>query len=209
VSSTPHVTMPAEADSPVRRRNAAQTRDRLLQVASRRFARDGFSSTTVRDIADEAGVNVALINRYFMSKEGLFEACLAAAVTDLRRDTDNPSLESIAPAMASRMAGPTSDRHVPDTLLLLLRSSGDAGADNVRREFLQSISERMAAAAGDRRPMDETAVLRAQILLATALGMTLLRSSVGIQPLTDAGEQDLLGPLSDLVEALLTASRRP
>ena len=66
-----------------RRRDAASTRQLLLDAARRRFARDGYAATTVRDIADDAGVNVALISRYFDSKEGLFEACLAAAVDEL------------------------------------------------------------------------------------------------------------------------------
>src|ERR1700744_3072446 len=60
----------------VRHRDADETRQRLLQAARQRFAQDGYAATTVRDIAMEAGVNVALINRYFTSKEGLFEAYL-------------------------------------------------------------------------------------------------------------------------------------
>jgi AcrR family transcriptional regulator len=40
--------------------------------------RDGYAATSVRDIAADADVNVALINRYFRSKAGLLEACLAA-----------------------------------------------------------------------------------------------------------------------------------
>src|SRR5687768_16792368 len=66
------------AETPVARprRDAARTRRRLLEAARRRFARDGYATSTVRDIADDAGVNVALISRYFTSKEGLFEACL-------------------------------------------------------------------------------------------------------------------------------------
>ncbi|WP_426513821.1 TetR family transcriptional regulator [Dactylosporangium sp. McL0621] len=186
-----------------RRRNAEQTRQALLDVAIGRFARDGYSSTTVRDIADEAGVNVALINRYFTSKEGLFEACLAAAVTDLRRESDNTSVAAVAPAMAHRIASSAHDGRLPDMLLLLLRSSGDGRADAIRRDFVHTITERMATAAGGHPPGDRAALLRAQILLAAALGMTLLRSSMGVQPLVAATEQDLTEPLSDLVAVLL------
>ena len=50
-------------------RDAANTRRLLLSSARRRFAQDGYSATRVRDIAADAGVNVALINRYFSSKE--------------------------------------------------------------------------------------------------------------------------------------------
>jgi AcrR family transcriptional regulator len=194
------------AVAPSRRlRDANRTRRLLLTVASGRFARDGYPATTVRDIADEAGVNVALISRYFTSKEGLFEACLCAAASEVRRDSDNTPLEEIAAAMARRMAGSAGDERLPEPLLLLLRSTGDERVDEIRRGFLLAITEKVATvAAGGSLPAEgDPALLRAQILLAATLGVTLLRSSLNVQPLAGATEQDLVGPLSDLVNALL------
>lgn len=190
---------PTRATAPApRRRDAAQTRRLLLATASTRFARDGYAATTVRDIADDAGVNVALISRYFASKEGLFEACLSAAASEVRRASDDTPAEEIAAAMARRMAGTGHDSRLPETLLLLLRSSGDERVDEIRRGFLLSIAEKLAATTGGRSDL-----LRAEILLGAALGITLLRSSLTVQPLADATEQDLIAPMSDLVNALL------
>lgn len=45
----------------------------ILLVAEDLFAKNGFDGTSVRDIAQEAGINVAMINYYFGSKEGLLE----------------------------------------------------------------------------------------------------------------------------------------
>lgn len=45
----------------------------ILQAALKLFSSTGFEGTSVRAIAKEAGVNVAMINYYFKSKEGLFE----------------------------------------------------------------------------------------------------------------------------------------
>jgi len=45
----------------------------ILETAERLFAAKGFDGTSVRDIADEAGVNVAMISYYFRSKEKLME----------------------------------------------------------------------------------------------------------------------------------------
>jgi len=45
----------------------------ILETAERLFAARGFDGTSVRDIADEAGVNVAMISYYFRSKEKLME----------------------------------------------------------------------------------------------------------------------------------------
>jgi len=193
--------------TPPRRRNSALTRQLLLDVASSRFARDGYASTTVRDIADDAGVNVALINRYFTSKEGLFEACLTNAVSEIRRNTDEMAQEDVGAAIAARIAGSVTPR-VHEALLLLLRSSGDERVDGMRRTVLRSMSERLAVARGRPEPLDEQSVLRAQIMIATSLGMTLLRASLGVAPLSTATEEELTAPLTDLVEALLPENAR-
>jgi AcrR family transcriptional regulator len=60
-------TPPAAADPP-------GGRARLLQVAMRQFAAQGFDSVTVRAIAAEAGVTAGLIKHHFGSKEGLRDA---------------------------------------------------------------------------------------------------------------------------------------
>ena len=46
----------------------------IIDIAERLFAERGFDGTSVRDIADEAGINVAMISYYFGSKEKLMEA---------------------------------------------------------------------------------------------------------------------------------------
>jgi AcrR family transcriptional regulator len=185
-----------------RRRDAASTRGLLLRAARSRFARNGYAATTVRDIADEAGVNVALISRYFASKEGLFEACLRGVGHELG-DTVRPdvSLEQVPRAIARQLSGQHVGEH-PNQLLLLLRSSGDERAEEIRLSILRSFAERMAAAAG-RSPDDDQHLLRAQIALAAALGLALLRSTTTMEPLASAQEQDLLGPIEDLFNALL------
>jgi AcrR family transcriptional regulator len=62
-----------------------RTRRRLLEIAIRRFANDGFRRTSVSDIAREAGVTPATTYAYFAGKEALFEAAVdadAAALID-------------------------------------------------------------------------------------------------------------------------------
>jgi AcrR family transcriptional regulator len=51
-------------------------RDVLLEAAKHMFARKGLNGTTIRDIAEEAGMNSAQISYYFEGKEGLYRACL-------------------------------------------------------------------------------------------------------------------------------------
>ena len=49
------------------------TEEKILISASKVFTEKGFSGTRTRDIAEEAGINLALLNYYFRSKEKLFE----------------------------------------------------------------------------------------------------------------------------------------
>ena len=193
-------------DAKVHPRDADGTRQRLLQAARQRFAQDGYAATTVRDIATEAGVNVALINRYFTSKEGLFEACLDRTVKELDdRDTDASTVDQIVNVMIEQMLD-TSTADRPLQLLLLLRSTGEPEVDEIRRRTLRDFSERMARAAGwsPEDPRTEQLILRAQLVLATAFGMLLLRASTALEPLRSATDVDLRGPLGDAVSALLS-----
>ncbi|BAL90388.1 putative TetR-family transcriptional regulator [Actinoplanes missouriensis 431] len=186
--------------TPVRRRDAAATRKALLDAARRRFAADGYASTSVRDIASDAGVNVALISRYFESKEGLFRACLRGTVDEIKQSVlENLPLTDPPRQIAEKLAGPQTKE--PHRLQLLLRTSGDETAERIRRETLESISRRVATAAGA-DPDDPGVLLNAQVVLSAALGVLILRSAA-LQPLAAADQDQLTEPLRVMIAALL------
>ncbi|WP_236976288.1 TetR/AcrR family transcriptional regulator [Membranihabitans maritimus] len=49
------------------------TEDKILKAANKVFTQKGFAATRTRDIAAEAGINLALLNYYFRSKKKLFD----------------------------------------------------------------------------------------------------------------------------------------
>ena len=49
------------------------TEDRIKAAARKVFHQKGYAGTRTRDIAEEAGINHAMLNYYFRSKEKLFE----------------------------------------------------------------------------------------------------------------------------------------
>lgn len=51
--------------------STAKTRTRIIETAELLFARKGYSATSLREITDAAGVNVAAVNYHFGSKENL------------------------------------------------------------------------------------------------------------------------------------------
>jgi AcrR family transcriptional regulator len=52
------------------------TRDRLIASAKTLFAQRGYDGTSVKELAEAAGVNVSLISYHFGGKEGLYRTCL-------------------------------------------------------------------------------------------------------------------------------------
>ena len=65
-----------------RPRNAAATREAILIAARNRFVVDGYDQVGLRAIAGDAGIDAALICRYFGSKESLFADVLASTGKD-------------------------------------------------------------------------------------------------------------------------------
>jgi AcrR family transcriptional regulator len=57
-----------------RRPGDARTKGAIAAAARRRFGQAGYEATTIRAIADEAGVDPALVLYFFGSKDGLFAA---------------------------------------------------------------------------------------------------------------------------------------
>lgn len=57
------------------------TKHRLLEAAGAAFAEAGFAKTTVRDICERAGANLAAVNYHFRTKEALY----AEVLTDAHR----------------------------------------------------------------------------------------------------------------------------
>jgi AcrR family transcriptional regulator len=187
-----------------RRRDAAATRQALLEAACNRFIRLGYDRTTLRDVAADAGVNIALIKRYFDSKEGLFKAALASAPRFLGGEGEFPhDPAALAEALSHQLsagAWPEFDKH---PVLMLLRVSGDERVDSLRRQALRDFSRHVLEASGTPAQDDDERMLRAELVVALGVGVAVVRSAVGLQPLSDATSEDLIGPLRDVVDVLL------
>lgn len=61
----------------------------IIDAAERLFASKGFDGTSVRDIAHEAGINIAMISYYFGSKEKLMEAVFEKRMLNAQLRVEN------------------------------------------------------------------------------------------------------------------------
>jgi AcrR family transcriptional regulator len=69
----------------------------ILQVAEALFAEKGFDGTSVRTIAKEAKINIAMVSYYFGSKERLLESLVFYRTNDLKMQIDNLLLLNLEP----------------------------------------------------------------------------------------------------------------
>lgn len=85
-----------------------QSREKILAAALDLFARNGFHSTSIAQVAAKAGISKGLIYNYFSSKEELLQAIFTKAITDtagiLEIDESVPPMD-----MLIRMATMTTD----------------------------------------------------------------------------------------------------
>src|SRR3954452_2899923 len=71
---------------PERRRGRVEVMAAIQAVAVDLLAERGPREVTIRDVAEGAGVNHALVHRYFGTKEELFRAVFSALSTQLGAD---------------------------------------------------------------------------------------------------------------------------
>ena len=64
-------------------------KDHILDVAERVFSDHGFDGASTRMISGEAGVNMAMLNYYFGSKEGLFLAIFERKISSFQELLQN------------------------------------------------------------------------------------------------------------------------
>ncbi len=67
---------------------ARTTEERIKEAAARVFVRKGFAATKTRDIAEEAGINIASLHYYYRSKEKLFQIVIGEAMRGFSKVMD-------------------------------------------------------------------------------------------------------------------------
>ncbi|MFD1662520.1 TetR family transcriptional regulator [Streptomyces caeni] len=174
-----------------RRSGKPDTRAQILGIARRRFLLDGYQAVTLRAVAAEADVDVALVSYYFGSKKGLFGAALALAgnpaetlartvagdpatfpqraLRDLLALWENP--ESGAPLRAL-IAAATQDQAITDLV-----------KEMMEREMIDTIAARIGGA---------DARTRAGAFCAHIAGLVVTRYILRLEPVASMAPDDIV-----------------
>jgi AcrR family transcriptional regulator len=156
-----------------RGRKSALTRQAILDSAKICFMQEGYEQVGVRDIAARAGVDPALVNRYFGSKEGLFSEAVGSKF-DLSHlfAGDRATLGERLARFVLQKKSAGADY---DPLLALLRSSSSEVCGGMMRTAVQEGFVRPLAARLD----GPDALPRAELVGSMLLGLLVHRTVIG------------------------------
>ncbi|MGB8652001.1 MAG: TetR family transcriptional regulator [Mycobacteriales bacterium] len=175
-----------------------RTEAAILEAARELFAELGFERTTIRAVAGRAGVDPALVMQYYGNKEGLFAASarwqvdhgqlLEAALGDLPRAAIDDLFQSFE------------DPERRDSAIALLRNClTHESALGVMRDVVISEPQAMIA----RTIGGEEGDLRAGLLGATMIGITLARYLFETPAVKAASREDLERIMIPVLKALV------
>jgi AcrR family transcriptional regulator len=184
---------------PKRPRDAAATREAILEAATHRFATQGYERAGAREIAADAGVTAALVNRYFGSKEALFAEVIKRALDMglLLRGGRMDMADHLARIMVYGREYAPDDVQTP--LLLLLHSAAEPRAIELFRRDLDRTQLRLLA---EHIGGDDAAV-RAAMVLAQLMGFAVLHRVLRPEAFADARGEELVALLSRSLAACI------
>jgi AcrR family transcriptional regulator len=184
-----------------RPRDAAASRAALLAAAQELFGQAGFERTTIREIGERAGVDAALIARYFGSKADLYIAAVAAESLGDQLPT---AYEDIA-HMASTLLARTDRRGLGPILQALIRLDTSEQIRVAARAHLvrRLVEPLVAGAEAEADGRGGQAQLRAEVAVAALVGITLGRSLGWFDELASVPGEEVAALASEALGSLI------
>jgi AcrR family transcriptional regulator len=174
-----------------RRRDAAATRTALLTAARTLMAEHGVEGTSTRDVAALAGVNQALVYRYFGSKEQLFTEAATTGVDPADDLIANTPLAELPRLLLDRVLE-VAEKADGGELATLVAAANDQTVRAVLRARIETGFTRGLAA----RLNGPDAELRAELVASILVGVGFLRHKVGTEAMS-AADRETLGAYVD------------
>ncbi|GAA2109765.1 hypothetical protein GCM10009759_50740 [Kitasatospora saccharophila] len=174
-----------------------RTRQAILAAARELFSELGYEQTTVRTVAHRAGVDPALVMKYFGSKEGLFDAVSELTLSFGGALSGPP--EQLGERLLGHVLADLDGR--PDRSLPVLRSmlTHPQAAEAVRCAVADPGNSPVADAL-----TGEDAQLRATLVGTVALGLLVSRYLLRVPEVEQAPAEQLTALLGPCLRPLLT-----
>ena len=173
-----------------RRPGSSDTRDAILAAARERFARHGYDRTRIRDVAEDAGVDAALVHYFFKSKDGLFVAAMQLPFrpADVIAPVLAEGLDGLGERIVRRLLSVWDEPANRAALMAIVQgASAHPGAAEALREFLRR--EMVGRIAGVIEA--EGPELRANLVASQIIGLIAARYIAQLQPLAGLSADEL------------------
>jgi AcrR family transcriptional regulator len=164
-----------------RRPGPTRTREAIAEAARRQFAELGYDRATLRGMAGEAGVDAALVVRFYGSKEALFREVMALppAVTDAIAALAEGPRSNVGRRLAEVIVGMLENPRSRSIVLGRIRSaSSHPDAAALVREIVTRDVGGLVAALTDDEPETRAVLVGSQVV-----GLALARHIVRVEPL--------------------------
>lgn len=186
-----------------RRPGPSTTRADILAAARESFAELGYDRTSVRRIAARAGVDPALVHRFFGSKDGLLRAALAVAVNPAERipEVMDGEPSALGERVVRYFLSVWEQSPSREVMVGMLRSAAtnEQAATLMREFFSQEVLARIAASL-----TAEDAELRATLMSSQLLGLATVRYILRVEPLASASQETIVAALAPTLQRYLT-----
>jgi len=185
------------------RAGGADTKGAVLEAARARFALHGYDGTRLRDVAADAGVDVALVSYFFGSKDGLFAAAMSFPrnPVELVEELMAEGVDGLGERLVRRFLGLWDDDASGSPMIALVRSAAtnEQAAALVRGFVERELLGRIAAAIDAPQPELRAALAGSQIV-----GLVMARYVVRVEPLASAAPEGLEAALGPTLQRYLT-----
>ena len=186
---------------PPRVKCAATTREIMLAAARRRFLAESYENVGLRDIAAEVGVDVALIGRYFGSKEELFREVLRKSRGEfLDPGIGAEELPAWLAGLAVQEKGPHGGEDFERLLIILRSASSPKASQIVLESFRANVLDPLAALLDG-----PDAEQRATLAMSLLIGTTISRTIMDVEHLCDCDT----GPVREKLTRLFAEALAP
>ncbi len=189
-----------------RRPGPTTTREEIAEAARRQFAELGYDRATLRGIAGEAGVDAALVVRFYGSKDALFREVMAlppAVAAAMASLADGPTA-TIGRRLAEVIVGMLENPRSRAVVLGRIRSaSSHPDAAALVRETVTRDVGRLVAAVTDDEPETRAVLVGSQIV-----GLALARHVVRVEPLASLPAADVIDYIAPTFQHYLVGPLR-
>ncbi|MEV4015043.1 TetR family transcriptional regulator [Nonomuraea angiospora] len=186
-----------------RRPGASTTREEIVAAAARAFSAGGYEATSMRQVAGDAGVDPALVRRFFGGKEQLFSAVVTSVFQPEQAVAmllDGPR-GNLGERLAGYVLGLLGAVDQPGPVLGLMRSAAtNAHAAALIREFL---ANDMLGKVTRKLGVDQPE-LRAALAAGQLVGLAITRYAVRVDALVSSSPDELIAWIAPTLQRYLT-----